>query len=207
MAAQNQGECLVTNFVVGKRRSVFIAKGQQQTEKVIALGVALATLGDEIFGDRGELVGRLPELAPVGQGQGVESIQTGQHRSLDAINGDLHRLGDLIGVAISIGPEKRARDDQQRQAHHLRRQLDGGTDLPRVDGGTRERRHLLGVGVEPGLVEGRLHHAPVAKMDRLFVGQEPGAENLAHALEAHALDEGALLRDGDLVDHGRGEHA
>ena len=149
----------------------------------------------------------MPELAPVGQGQGVESIQAGQHGSLDAINGDLHGLGDLIGVAISISPEKRARDDQQRQAHHLRRQLDGGADLPGVDGGPGQRGHLFGVCVEPGLVEWRLHHAPVAKMDWLFVGQEPGAENLSHAFEAHALDERALLRDGDVVDHGRGEHA
>ena len=177
------------SFLTSGRRMVFIiAKSQQQTEKIIALGVALATLGDEIFGDRGKLVGRLPELAPVGQGQGVESIQAGQHRSLDAINGDLHGLSDLIGVAIGIGTEERARDDQQSQTHHLRRQIDGGADLPRVDGGARERGHLLGIGIEPGLVEWRLHHPPVAKMDRLFVGQETGAENLAQFQLLSALD-------------------
>ena len=58
VAAQNQGKCLVTNLVVSECRSVFITESQQQTEKVIALDVALATLGDEILGDRGESLPR-----------------------------------------------------------------------------------------------------------------------------------------------------
>ena len=94
-------------------------------------------------------------------------------------------LADRVRVAPDVGAEHRAREDRQRQAHHLVADVDGLAALGR-------RRplseHLAGcVGHDlpedgdPVLVEGRIGEPPLARPEVALARHDPFADDLAPA--------------------------
>lgn len=141
-------------------------------------------------------------FAVAGQGQFGEQFSPGQNGAVEAADGDVHGLADLMGLVFHHSAEQGAAGNDEGEAHHFGVHVNFwfvGQRLPTATGVQRGIGHDLGIRIDALGMERGLHEAALAAMNFAFAGEKTFTENDLGALQRGALGEVGIAGDEDIA--------
>ncbi len=159
-----------------------------------------ATLADEGVDEGVELGFALTDARHEGQREAHDMPREGQKGERQEAHEGVDGGGDVARFGFDVGIEEAFADDAQREQQHVVMHVAGGAGLP----GTRHLERVVAddgaVGGDAVAMESRLGEPALAKVQRLFAGEQAVAEHEASALHDDAAVMMPRVADEHLFD-------